>query len=143
MPSIVAQSVEQATTLALRGAREALASAHNYGRFGSEDAALRILVDRLVAALDPQEIWLFGSRARGEAAPDSDFDLFVVARPDGTFGSDDYLAVDRAVQDTRVGCDVVPCSAEDFTEAAAWPTTLVAEILRTGRRLYQARSTGA
>ena len=43
--------------------------------------ALSEVVRRLVQALDPREIWLFGSRAEDRNAPDSDFDLLVVTWP--------------------------------------------------------------
>jgi hypothetical protein len=46
----------------------------NRGPFASEDQALDEVVSRLVRALDPQEIWLFGSRVEGRNAPDSDLD---------------------------------------------------------------------
>mgnify|MGYP005865203373 CR=1 FL=1 len=36
------------------------------------------MVQRLVAALKPERISLFGSHARGQAEPDSDYDLLVV-----------------------------------------------------------------
>ena len=43
-----------------------------------EDATLDEIVRRIVAAIDPDKIILFGSRARGDARPDSDYDLLVV-----------------------------------------------------------------
>jgi predicted nucleotidyltransferase len=36
------------------------------------------IVQKIVDRFDPYQIILFGSRARGDAAPDSDLDLFVV-----------------------------------------------------------------
>ena len=39
----------------------------NYGSLGSEERALSALIDRLVEAFDPEAIYLFGSRARGDA----------------------------------------------------------------------------
>lgn len=36
------------------------------------------LLDSVIRHLDPIEVWLFGSRARGDARPDSDWDLYVV-----------------------------------------------------------------
>ena len=72
---------------------------------------------RIVGAIDPGAIWLFGSRARGDARPDSDFDLLVVGKPGADLGSDDYERVDRPLHGLGIGCDVVPCAAEDFEEA--------------------------
>jgi len=36
------------------------------------------IVERIVRGFDPLKIILFGSRARGEAHPDSDVDLLVI-----------------------------------------------------------------
>jgi hypothetical protein len=112
----------------------------NHGIFSDEEAALAALVRRLREAVDPKEIWLFGSRARGEARPDSDFDLLVVAKRGGLFGSDDYEVVDAPLNGSGVGCDVVPCSAEDFEDGAALPTSFVSRVIGEGRKLYDAGS---
>ena len=45
-------------------------------------ATLNDIVSRLVEAYDPERIYLFGSHARGEAGPDSDYDLLVIVRDD-------------------------------------------------------------
>ncbi len=112
----------------------------NHGVFRDENAALAAVVARLRMALDPKEIWLFGSRARGEARPDSDFDLLVVAKRGGAFGSDDYDLADAPLKGCGVGCDVVPCSAEDFEDGASLRTSFVSQILSEGRKLYDAGS---
>ena len=36
------------------------------------------VIERIVEVLDPEEIWLFGSRARETHGPDSDWDLMAV-----------------------------------------------------------------
>jgi hypothetical protein len=124
--------------------RDALVSAKpvrvatNLGPFADEAAALAEVLKRLVAALDPYEIWLFGSRARGDGQSDSDFDLLVIAKPDGLFGSDDYVAVARPIYGSGIGCDVIPCGYLDYLAARAHPTTLVAMAVKEGRRLYAA-----
>ena len=48
-----------------------------------EDALLQRVVDRLVEAVDPAAILLFGSRAKGTIRSDSDVDLCVIADLDG------------------------------------------------------------
>ncbi|HWE60982.1 MAG TPA: nucleotidyltransferase domain-containing protein [Chloroflexota bacterium] len=40
------------------------------------------MVDRIIAACDPQRVILFGSRACGTARPQSDADFLVVVPPE-------------------------------------------------------------
>ncbi len=42
------------------------------------DAQIQAVIDRVVALIAPDLIYLFGSRARGDYDPDSDLDLLVV-----------------------------------------------------------------
>ena len=120
------------------GGRTALVS--NRGIFSNESEALSEILRRLVKAFDPASIWLFGSRAEGRQQPDSDFDLLIVAKPGGGFGTEDYERVIAPLLGLGVGCDIIPCSSEDFSEAAGIKTSLVAQILARGRRLYDAET---
>jgi predicted nucleotidyltransferase len=110
----------------------------NFGRFANATDALAAVVAKIVDAVEPDAIWLFGSRARGDARPDSDFDLLVVGKPGGALTSDDYEKVDRPLNGLGVGCDVVPCAAEDFEEATQLNTSFVSRIVAEGRLIYQA-----
>lgn len=94
----------------------------NYGRFDSEQKALQAVVQRLVDALQPLSIYLFGSRAEGRARPDSDFDL-VVALDDEAPNSDaDYDEVYAPLLDMDIGCDVIPCRWSVFHKILQDPT---------------------
>jgi hypothetical protein len=46
----------------------------------TEMRQLDSLLERIVARLAPEEVWLFGSRAEGRARPDSDYDLLMASR---------------------------------------------------------------
>ena len=48
--------------------------------FGPNTEDVLLIIRRMVSALTPKAIILFGSRARGEARADSDVDLLVVWR---------------------------------------------------------------
>lgn len=109
----------------------------NVGPYASEDDALREVVGKLVRAHDPEAIWLFGSRARGDHRPDSDFDLLVLVRPADL--AEDYDRVYGPVRGLGVGCDVVPCPADAFAQAAAQPGTLCFLVAQEGRPLYERR----
>jgi hypothetical protein len=109
----------------------------NRGPFASEEEALAEVVARLVRGLDPEEIWLFGSRAERRNAPDSDFDLLVVTKvADGAAGFD-YDGVYAPVKGLGVGCDVVPCRADDFEEVRSDPMSLCWHVVQTGKKHYE------
>ncbi|WP_448188670.1 nucleotidyltransferase family protein [Azospirillum sp. sgz301742] len=109
---------------------------HNYGRFGNEAATLAALRDRLAVRLDPLEIRLFGSRARGKSRPDSDFDLLVVFDDAVGDGALDYDRAYAPLLGLGIGCDVVPCLKSDFDAERDLPGTLPYEAAR-GRVVYR------
>jgi hypothetical protein len=45
-----------------------------------DEPLLQDIVDAIVQEVDPETIILFGSRARGDALPDSDVDLLIVEK---------------------------------------------------------------
>lgn len=108
----------------------------NFGPHGSEEEALAELVRRLADALDPQMIWLFGSRARGTARPDSDFDLLVVAKENGGFDSEDYEKVYAPVTGSGIAADVLPCELDVFQVSLELKTSIVRRIVDEGRLIY-------
>jgi uncharacterized protein len=109
------------------------------GPYRTAEAATSDAVHRLVAQLDPDEIWLFGSRARGDHRPDSDIDLLVVL-PDGRpSGSYTLHAVRNPLLGGGAPVDVFPLPRRDF-ETDRGALGGLAEVARTeGRRLYRAR----
>jgi hypothetical protein len=109
------------------------------GPFVSEDAALGFLRDRLVAMLRPAAIWLFGSRARGEAQSMSDFDLLVVL-PDGRPSEEySYETAARPVMSSGLGYDIAPCRWSEFVAGLETPGCLVFNIIGEARLIYKAR----
>jgi predicted nucleotidyltransferase len=92
------------------------------------------VMDRIRDVLDPDEIWLFGSRGRGTHAPDSDWDLLVVL-PDGR---DPELARthERLAPLRRVRVDLVVVSRSDFDGSRGTFGTLVNEVVTQGQRIH-------
>ncbi len=112
----------------------------NFGGLASEEQALDLILERLVKAINPREIWLFGSRARGGARPDSDFDLLVVGRDGDDLNANDYERVDQPLNGLGIGCDVVPCGADEFAEGLELPTSFVRRVVAEGRKVFEAAS---
>jgi uncharacterized protein len=109
----------------------------NRGPFVSEEQALSAVVQKLVEKLDPIEIWLFGSRAEGTHRPDSDFDLLLITSPQDGDAGFDYDRAYAPIRGLGVGCEVVPCRADEFATERTDPTSLCWRVVHTGRRLYE------
>ncbi|HEX7842373.1 MAG TPA: nucleotidyltransferase domain-containing protein [Kofleriaceae bacterium] len=94
------------------------------------------VLERIIEVTQPEEIWLFGSRARGTAGPESDWDLLIVV-PDTAstpFDNDTWNAL-REVRRHQV--DLVPIRRNDF-EADRQEFGTLAQIATTsGRRIYE------
>ena len=101
---------------------------------------LQRMVRILVEAADPEQIILFGSRARGDARPDSDVDLIVVeAEP---FGKDrsrvaESLRLYRALGVQGVAKDILVYSREDVEYWRDSLNNILARALREGEVIYE------
>ncbi|MBM4395122.1 MAG: nucleotidyltransferase domain-containing protein [Deltaproteobacteria bacterium] len=102
----------------------------------SEDVIDRI-VERLVDALHPMRIVLFGSRARGDARADSDYDFLVVADLPVGPAEREFLA-HKAATGFGVSKDIVVVTPAEFRRLSNWSSSLVAAALREGRTVYEA-----
>ena len=102
------------------------------------DPKLAEIVRRLVDAYQPERIYLFGSVARGDVGPDSDYDLLVIVPDEATAvrqGSD--LAY-RALRGTAVAADVLVWPRSRFERRKHVVASLPATVLREGRLLHAA-----
>lgn len=103
---------------------------------GIDLRAIADLLDRIVRRWQPVSIWLFGSRARGEATATSDWDLLVVV-PDETAEVDDPLAGWRLKKDFAVPSDLFLCRSSDFDEDRNTPNTIAFEAAHGGVRIHE------
>ena len=106
----------------------------------TNDTLLQDIVDTIVREADPDQVILFGSHARGDAAADSDVDLVVIeAAPFGE-GRDrraEAVRLWRALAGFRVPKDILVYSRD---EAEYWRHSLnhvLARALREGKVLYE------
>lgn len=83
---------------------------------------------RIVAEENPQRVILFGSRARGEARPDSDYDLMVVL--------DDNVPETQLRRSLVDGVDVLRCRPSWLRDRAHIRGAFAATILREGQTIY-------
>ena len=111
----------------------------NYGPFDSEQRTLAALVERLVEAFAPEAIYLFGSRARGDATPLSDFDLMMITASEQDVAPVDLAEAYAPVQGLGIACEVIPCSRATFERERRARTGICRTVAREGRIVYERR----
>ena len=104
---------------------------------GGGDPLLDEVRRRLLSDLDPppEKIVVFGSRARGNARPDSDLDLLIVLRTDGTPGQRGVL-VRRPLRQLGVAMDILVYTPEEYERYRAYPSSVVRAAEREGIVLH-------
>ena len=99
------------------------------------DGKVREMVRRIVERFDPEKIILFGSRARGDAGPDSDVDLLVVMEVDGS-KRERQIEVRLALHDIGVSKDIIVVRPVEFEKRRDIVGTIIRPAVREGRLLY-------
>lgn len=95
------------------------------------------VIERIVDVLAPEEVWLFGSRARQTNSPDSDWDLLAVL-PDAAPDRDLDLASvwERLRELRRLRVEVIPLRRRDFDESRTTIGELAEAVSREGHVVY-------
>lgn len=103
------------------------------------DEVIAKMVDAIVAEVQPEQVYLFGSRARGEAREDSDVDLLVVEREPFGGGRSrlrETNRIYRALSAFRVPADVLLYSADEFAKWQGSNYHVVGRCRKEGRLIY-------
>jgi predicted nucleotidyltransferase len=100
------------------------------------DPTLAELVRRLDAAYEPERVYLFGSHARGEPGPDSDYDLLLVVPDDAPAERKQSRLAYEALRGTGVAADVLVCTRTWFDRRRDLRASLPGTVLREGRLLH-------
>ena len=97
------------------------------------------IVRRIVRAVDPEQVILFGSRARGEAGPRSDYDILIVA-PSSLPPWKRTVPVYALLGGMGVPKDVLWRTREEVEEWGNVKSHFVTTAMREGRVLYERAS---
>ncbi|MEN6302134.1 MAG: nucleotidyltransferase domain-containing protein [Armatimonadia bacterium] len=98
---------------------------------------LQQLVDAIVEAVQPLQIILFGSAARGQMHPGSDLDVLVVM-PNGTHRRHTAQYLYRVIRGIKIPFDLVVATPDDLQRHADNPGLIYRDILQEGKTLYAA-----
>ena len=98
------------------------------------------LVRRIVEAVHPEKVILFGSWARGDARPDSDIDLFLQVEPGRDVRGNERTAR-QAIRDLygrlKRDVDIVVKDRAFVERYGSLIGTIVRPVLRDGKVLYE------
>lgn len=104
----------------------------------SQDPILEEMLRRLTGAFQPERVYLFGSRARGEAGPDSDYDLLMVVKESGLPRYRREQEAFRALIGVGAAKDVLVLTREEFERKRTVVSSLPAAVELEGILLYAA-----
>ena len=102
------------------------------------DPVLTEVVRRLVETYRPEYIYLFGSVARGDAGPDSDYDIMVAVPDEVPREMQESDLAYRALRGLGTAKDVLVWTRSEFEKRLHLKASLPSAILREGKLLHAA-----
>lgn len=101
-----------------------------------EEKLIKDIIEKVVFISDPQQIFLFGSRARGDARNNSDYDVLVIKpskEPRYKRGVDLYKSFASFPAEVEF-LVYTPSEVEDWREV---PEAFITTAIREGKLLYE------
>ena len=105
----------------------------------TQDQTLQEIIKRVLAVGGPQKVILFGSRARGEAKPGSDYDLLVI-EPSDLPRYRRAAKYRKALTGVCVAKDIVVWTPEEIAEWQNVPNAFITTALNEGVVLYEGQT---
>ena len=107
------------------------------GSTPERDPILEDALARLVAEFDPERVFLFGSRARGDGAEESDYDLLVIAASEQPPNRRMSRAL-KALRGVQAAFDVFVYTPEEFAEHRTWISDVARLAVDEGTEIFGA-----
>ncbi len=103
-------------------------------------AQIRAVVDRLVEALHPEKVILFGSYAYGKPSIDSDVDVLILVKSNERPAKRAYRAY-KAIWGKTFPTDILVRTPEELAHRLEIGDYFLREIVERGKVLYERRDT--
>ena len=103
---------------------------------GDNPEMLEKILTRVLAVIKPEKVILFGSAARGDAGPDSDIDLLVIAKV--TNRRKTAQRIYRKLVGVGAPIDIIVATPGDMRKYKDKVGTIYPTILREGKVVYAA-----
>ena len=107
---------------------------HNFNNINYND-----IIKIIVSEIDPEKIFLFGSRGRGDNQPDSDLDLLIIDDKKFTPGRGRLklrIQLRRALADINVPKDILLYNSEEVEHWKDYRNHILSTCLSEGKLLY-------
>ena len=104
-----------------------------------DPSLLEKAVQRIVEALHPELIYLYGSHAYGQPDVDSDVDLFVVVRDSTLPPHKRAIEAYRALRGLFLPAEVKVMTRAEFERRAEWLSSIERVIREKGKVLYESQ----
>ena len=105
-----------------------------------DPALLEKAVRRIVAVLQPEVIYLYGSHAYGEPHEDSDVDMLIVVGDSSSSPRKSAIEVYSALRGLFLPVEVKVVPRAEFERRAEWLRSIERVVRRKGKVLYESRS---
>ena len=104
-----------------------------------DERLLKEVTDRLIAALDPEQVILFGSWAWGTPNENSDLDLFVIVKESSEGPLQRNRRARECLRDIPVSKDVLVRTRAEAERFRYIHASLECQVFEEGRVLYDQR----
>ncbi|MDP8205217.1 MAG: nucleotidyltransferase domain-containing protein [Candidatus Electryonea clarkiae] len=111
-------------------------SINNYQ--SDQDSMLAGIVRKLIDAYNPEQVYLFGSKARGDETGDSDYDLMLIVPNDASLQKRHSRLAYQVLRGTGIAADILVWTKSEFEKRLHVVASLPATVIREGKLLYAA-----
>jgi predicted nucleotidyltransferase len=101
----------------------------------SLQSAIESITKQLIEKYKPEKIILFGSAAKGDAAPGSDADFLIIKSDTPSFSADRIMEVSSLIE-RDVPVDFLIYRPEEFEKRVSIGDPFIGLILKQGKVLY-------